>query len=217
MSKLIAYIDNIINREKKTLEYTQNYWKTRHPDDNENSPENYVDNRPSLEKRSEYLHGLVEKYCSANCNIIELGCNAGRNLNYLYESGYRNLTGLEINPNALEILRKKFPDMAGDINLILGSIEDNIEFIPDDQYDLVYTMAVLQHVHYDSDWIFSEITRICSNKLILIESSANDSWRHYPRDFVKIFSELGFDLIFSGVPEGFVKGFSAEVYSKQHE
>ena len=216
MSKLMDYLDNLLNRDKKTLEYTQNYWKTRHPDDNENSPKKYVENRSILKKRSEYLHGLVEKYCSPNFNIIELGCNAGRNLNHLYESGYRNLTGLEINPHALDILRNKFPDMAEDINLILGSIEDNIELIPNDAYELVYTMAVLQHVHYDSDWIFSEISRICSNKLILIESSANDSWRHYPRDFPKIFKENGFDLIFSGVPEGFGKGFTAEVYSKLH-
>lgn len=166
---------------ENNIEECLNYWKE--PKDH-NKTSNY--NKEHTQQRSRYLVGMFEKYnIDKNSNILEIGCNCGRNLNHLNKAGYKNLSGIEINNEALTLLHEIFPELSAE--LINGSIEDNILFFKDYQFDVVYTMAVIQHIHIDSNWIFKHIARICKKYLILIELDT--------RDYEKIFSNLGFTLI----------------------
>ena len=67
---------------------------------------------------------------------------------------------------------------------IIGKFEDN-------EFDIVFTMAVLEHIHTDSEWIFTEMARITKTHLITIEDERGISWRHFPRDYKKVFEQLG--------------------------
>jgi len=44
-----------------------------------------------------------------NGKILEIGCNVGRNLNHLYENGFKQLTGIEISENAINALKRMYP------------------------------------------------------------------------------------------------------------
>jgi SAM-dependent methyltransferase len=167
--------------ENNTLEECLNYWEN--PKDH-NLSKNY--NREHTQQRSRYLVGMFDKYnVDKNSNILEIGCNCGRNLNHLYNAAYKNLNGIEINSEALKNMKEFFPRLKA--NCINGNIEDNILFYKDNEFDVIYTMAVIQHLHIDSNWIFEHVSRICKKYLILIELDT--------RDYEKIFGSLGFTLI----------------------
>jgi pseudaminic acid biosynthesis-associated methylase len=86
--------------------------------------------------------------------ILELGCNVGLNFTILKNMGFRNLTGVEINPQAISIAKQNHPDL----KFVNSSIE---EFNPsNDSYDVVYTAGVLIHIHPDS--LGSIISKIVS-------------------------------------------------------
>ena len=167
--------------KNNTLEECLDHWKN--PKDH-NQPENY--NKQHTQQRSRYLLSLFNKYkINKSSTILEIGCNCGRNLNYLYNAEYNKLFGIEISRKALEFQKSFFPGLKA--NLINSSIEDHILFFKDNQFDVIFTMAVLQHIHIDSNWIFEHIARICKKYLLLIELDT--------RDYVDIFSKLGFSLI----------------------
>lgn len=168
----------------KTLKEIHSYWKGRKS--GKNSPGTYI----SGKERSLFLVELVKKHAQPDSSILEIGCNLGRNLNYLYTAGFKHLTGIEISENAVKALRKNFPELADSATIINSSVEEVIKSFEDNQFDLVFTMAVLEHIHPDSEWIFPEIVRITRGVLITIESEQFHNWRIFPRDYSNIFTRL---------------------------
>ncbi len=81
-----------------------------------------------------FLEGLPIK------NILEVGCNIGNQLALLQSQGYRNLYGIEVFDQAVEISKQR----TSGINIIQGSAFD-IPF-KDRYFDLVFTSGVLIHI-----------------------------------------------------------------------
>jgi len=77
-------------------------------------------------------------------NILELGCNIGINFTILKNMGFRNLTGVELNPQAISFAKQNHPEL----EFINSSIEDFNS--SGEQFDLVYTAGVLIHIHPNS-------------------------------------------------------------------
>ena len=112
----------------------------------------YIQRTGSLEKLNSIYFNLTgtslskifENFFSdfdKDMTILELGCNVGIKLEILKNMGFSNLTGLEMNPKALDIAKKNNPE----INFINSSIED---FDPNGKtFDLVFTYGVLIHQH----------------------------------------------------------------------
>ena len=77
---------------------------------------------------------------SKDATFLEVGCNTGNQLLLLQRMGYGYLSGLEVQPYALEIARSRIRSIA----LELGSALD----IPygDDMFDVVFTSGVLIHI-----------------------------------------------------------------------
>jgi len=183
------------------------YWRSSN--EKNTNPSNYLHGN----KRSEYLVSLVKRYVNSDASILELGCNVGLNLNHLWKAGYRNLTGVEVNPEALQLMRQNFPDMQ--VISYEGAIEDRIKELG--EYDLVFTLAVLEHVHNDSEWVFSEIAQKAKGHLITIEGEERiDSKLHFPRNYKNIFESMRFQQVYEkklGQKEGLNTNFYARVFS----
>src|SRR5437867_8978268 len=134
--------DQVVQKSKDEL---HNYW--RRPDQM-NDPSTYLESG----ERSAYLVSLVKKHhIRTDAQFLELGCNVGRNLHYLWKAGYRNLSGVEINPDDIRLMKENFPDMQA--TTYQGTIEDLME--ERGEHELIITMAVLEHLHHDSEWVFS--------------------------------------------------------------
>jgi SAM-dependent methyltransferase len=196
---------------QKSKDELQKYW--RNSDKMNNNPSGYLQ---GSSKRSEYLVSLVKQYVKPDdaSSIIELGCNVGRNLYHLWKAGYHNLSGVEINPQALKLMKQNFPDMQ--VKTYEGSIEDRLKELG--EYDLVFTMAVLEHIHGDSEWVFSEMARKAKRYLITIEGEKkNESELHFPRNYKNIFEGLGMQQVYEehlSQKEGLNTNFYARVFSR---
>jgi 2-polyprenyl-3-methyl-5-hydroxy-6-metoxy-1,4-benzoquinol methylase len=176
---LPSKVETPLSREK-----LYSYWKQ--PNDNWNSPELYLQGH----ERSRFLIEIVKRYLNAENSILELGCNVGRNMQYLFDAGFRNLSGVEISTNALEIMKLKFPILAESSRIYNSTIEEWVQSYSSLRFDLIFAMAVLEHIHWDSEWIFSELSKM-SKYLIIIEDEINVSSRHFPRKYRDIFERLG--------------------------
>jgi SAM-dependent methyltransferase len=162
----------------------QDYWRAP---DSENTPDRYLDGQ----ERSEFLLELVRVHVDPDARILELGCNVGRNLAHLHASGYTSLSGVDINADALAILRGEHPELAADATLVAGPAEEVIPSFADGQFEMVFTMAVLEHLHPDSDWVIDDLTRIANSVLITIEDESSTHWRVYARNYRRIIERSG--------------------------
>lgn len=176
-----------------TISETQEYWKVKaNQEEDDNRPENYA-NSPSNEIRAKFfLNKLKNLQIKKEEPILELGTNAGYVMSFLYNNGYRNITGIEINSNALKTMKEKFPDGYNNCNLINDSLEVALPKLTDNSFSLVYSMGVLMHIHPKSNFIFDHIARVSNKYIITIEGEMMLSSRHFPRNYKDIFEKRGF-------------------------
>lgn len=210
MSRVVQAVRTALGRPKRVSD-VQDYWRS--PPDAGNRPEDYL--AAGTEERSELLVGLLERHATHDQRIFEVGCNAGRNLDALYRAGFTGLGAVEINAGALELLRESFPDTSARADIRNEPVEDAVRALGDDAYDWVYSMAVFEHVHTDSDWIFGELARIASTGVITIEDEGASTWKHFPRDYGQVFTAVGLEQVHDAVvpPEVGLGGeFRARVF-----
>jgi SAM-dependent methyltransferase len=209
--KRIAGVVATAIRGRKSREEAHQFW--RHPDA-ANLPEGYL---AGGARRSEFLVDLVKRRVKSDDEILEIGCNVGRNLHHLSAAGFSKLAGIEINEAAVRKLGEAFPDLAASARLVNEPVESAIKRFRDDEFALVYTMAVLEHIHTDSEWVFGEMVRIARNAVITIEDERGISRRHFPRDYGKVFGALGLKEIETAdcsAIEGLGSDFRARVFVK---
>lgn len=125
-----------------------------------------------------------------NSNILEIGCNAGRNLHYLFSKGYKRLTGIEIGIEPEKVMQEKFPDAYSNTIYIIGNAYKELLKLPSSHYDLVFCHGVLVNIAPKWNAIFKEMARV-SRSYILIQESEG-SYNAYPRDFEKMFLRVNY-------------------------
>jgi 2-polyprenyl-3-methyl-5-hydroxy-6-metoxy-1,4-benzoquinol methylase len=185
----------------------QEYWAN--PFDEPNSPIAYSKHN----KRSDYLLSVLPKYVKPQEIVLEIGCNIGRNLNALFTQGYTNLTGIDINEDALNKSQQVYPGLKA--KLINTTVED--WSLEDDKYDCIYSMAVMIHLPYESDWIFEKISGKARKTLITIEDEKNMTWKHFPRNYKEVFTQYGWREVFSEELDGpdALKGYKTRVFKRK--
>jgi len=166
--------------------HVQHFWKNP---DISNAPASYTIGM----ERSSFLIRHACQHVPVGGKILEIGCNVGRNLNTFYHAGYKRIEGIEINPGAIALMKNQYPEMvrSPDFKIYNNPVEEVIGKLPDD-YDLVFTMAVLEHIPPASEHILPEICRLARNGVIItVEDELNNTSRHFAREYRKIFEKLG--------------------------
>lgn len=153
---------------------------------------------------SERLLELLQTSLTDEAAILELGCSSGRHLAHLFDHGYRDLTGIEVNPDAFDVMDETYPDLAAAGTFYQDRIEAVLPELPDDRFDLVFSVETLQHIHPDNDWVFEEIARVAADVLVTVEiehdiEGTDRAMKYvdadiplYYRDWNRVFSEFGF-------------------------
>jgi SAM-dependent methyltransferase len=179
-----------------------------------NQPEDYL--HAPLD-RSRLLYRLLRRLELENPSLLELGCNVGRNLNYLQTCGLSRLSGIEINPRAIELMAQHYPLLFDRGRIYNLPAEDVLAMFGDGEFDVVYTMAVLVHIHPDSEWIFAELARIAGRGIVLVEDEQVSSLWHFPRNYRNIFEALGFEQIHSESCAGIADlgSYTARVFTRR--
>ena len=137
----------------------------------------------------------MKRFGNPENTILELGCNVGRNLLYLWQNGFVNLSGIEMNKHALEIMRTSFPE-CGQVSIYKGLLEEVLPRFEAKKFDVIFSMAVLEHIHPQSNFIFKEMVRVCRKYIITIEIEHSSGARVFPRNYRDVFETLGCVMVF---------------------
>jgi len=96
--------------------------------------------------------------------VLEVGCNAGWNLEYLHRLGHRDLWGIEPQPYAVARLRERWPSFHVQVGTAFA-----LPF-PDQAFDLVFTSGVLIHIGPDDlGRAMDEMFRVSRKYIVAIE------------------------------------------------
>jgi putative sugar O-methyltransferase len=172
------------------------FW--RQPEPEGNQPALYIQRTG----RSRALAAIIADV-PTSARVLEIGCNVGRNLAYLHDRGYHNLVGIEINPNAIAMLRQTFPQL-GATTIHEGSAGEHMATFVDDEFDLIFTMAVIEHLHPDeAATVFDDMVRV-GKEIVAIEPEGRVSHRQFPHDVPAIFQERGMELVSAQPMSGFL-------------
>lgn len=169
-------------------ERCQAYWASRSSHSSPNHPATYVAKSPAI---VDFLHGFWTPEVGPDSSILELGSNAGPNLDHLRKLGYSDLSGVEINPTAIEAMRKAFPDLAGTARISNGSLEGVVPTLAKDSATVVFTMAVMIHVHPSSHHLFSHVVRVARDYVCVVEAETVTLSYIFARNYRRVFEDLG--------------------------
>ena len=199
---------NVLNAPPKlSREEAQGYWTA--PPDEKNFPDRYAYGDT---KRSDELVRFADRLVSKEAAILEIGCNAVRNLNHLHRSGFTNLSAIEISPAAVAFFAKAFPEAAKAADVKVGSFEDILPTYPDRRFDLLFSMAVMMHIHPASTFLFSHMVRVSRIVLAIEDERESTSTRHFGRNYRDVFEPLGtkqiLELPVAGFPNAVARAFA---------
>ena len=170
------------------------------------SPEYYAHQGPNA--ASESIRELLLHYLDTDARVLEIGCSSGRHLAHLHDGGFRNLHGIELNADALDVMAETYPELADSGTFHVGDAGELLPTVEDGAFDAVYTVETLQHIHpEEADHVFDEVARVTDDLLVTVENESargagaredtdvsyvNDEFPLYHRDWKAIFTERGF-------------------------
>jgi len=164
-----------------------NYWHTG------NRPEKYVRG----EQRSRLAAGLIYQVAPPPASVFEPGCNIGRNLHYLMELGYTDLTGIECAALPIKLGALYYPKMAETAKIYSDMVEDVLPHVPDLTFDATLSMAFLMHIPHEMNYILDELARVTKSVIVTLEDEIRSSgYRWFPRNYKDEFESRGFKQTF---------------------
>ena len=122
--------------------------------------------------------------------ILDMGCNVGRHLAYLYAQGYRNLRGVDWSSAAIRDMSQRYPEMHAHSKLTIASFEDYLGANPE-RVDLVYTRGATFELVHPGFPLVRNVCRIAKRYVVLVISEAAHA---YPRFWEYEFARQGFEL-----------------------
>jgi SAM-dependent methyltransferase len=170
-----------------SAERCQQYWATLEPDLERSTPNSYAAKPTEI---VDFMHGFWRPDVAPTDKVMEIGCNAGANLARLRQLEYSRLSGVEIDTESIAELRRAFPELAETV-IHQGSIEDVLPNVKDDAVDVVFAMAVLQHIHPSSNRVFAELVRVARRHICVMELEQVSTYNHFCRDYSRAFGALG--------------------------
>ena len=136
------------------------------------------------------LYELLSVSRGKDTSFLDLGCNQGRHLNYLYEKGYRNLTGVDFSSLAIEKMQKQFPEMYQASKIINTSFQEYLTNDPA-EVDIVYSRGATLEIVHPSFPIIKKICQMAKHYVVIV---INEAGHAYPRFWEYEFARCGFEL-----------------------
>lgn len=95
-------------------------------------------------------------------NVLELGCGFGGSANFIHQSGYDNLWGIDIKPDTINYASSKYPE----INFKAADILDITDEFDANFFSFVYSINTVSSIS-DQNNLWQEIKNICKQGAIL--------------------------------------------------
>ena len=149
----------------------------------------YENNFKNLIERYEkadlsFIQNLLLENIKKDDFILELGFGSGRELNFLFNKGFKNIYGIDASKNFVDFVKNRFK-----IDNFRYSILPDINI--KGKFDFIYSIAVFMHLPYE---IYEETINNISNKLKkggkLLISFSLEKREDKERDFYKVDEKL---------------------------
>jgi len=131
------------------------------------SPDYYAHYGP--DEASDRVRGLLDERVDGTDPVVELGCSSGRHLQHLQAAGFEDLHGVDVNPDAFEVMLDEYPELAHAVTFYADPIEEVLVEFDDDAFGAVFSVETLQHVHPESEWVFDEVVRVAEKAVVTVE------------------------------------------------
>jgi SAM-dependent methyltransferase len=160
------------------------------------TPSYYLD--PFNQTISENIERILSEYgIDRNWRILEIGCNCGRNLDYLSRKGYTRVAGVEINPAAVEHAWRVLPHVAK--NMVVSDAQSFLAMSKPKTWDVIFTQSILMHVPPEDSYLFGQMARVADKMILTCEvemGQRGDLMRHkFARNYGEVFTKLGWKQV----------------------
>ena len=110
--------------------------------------------------------------------VLEIGCGIGTAAVNFARSG-AHYTGIELSEVSLELAQKRFEVYGLKGDFYHGNAEELQSFLPQDQFDLVYSWGVLHHTPDPARVIHEIKSYVVPNGVLKIMVYARNSWKNF--------------------------------------
>lgn len=131
---------------------------------------------------------VLNKYAKKEWSILEIGCNTGKVMANVINAGFKNVSGIEINPAAISLGRKHYP-VLNKVQIINSPIEEVVKDI--DEVDVIYACGVYMHLPPEFEWVFEVIANKARKLILTTENEAETDFFKWGRNYKDIFEKLG--------------------------
>lgn len=142
---------------------------------------------------------------TAQDSVLDLGCNSGANLNFLYLAGYRDLFGVDASGQALALFETAFPSTFAQAQVSHDLFQRYLLRRPDKSVDVLHSNGATLELVHPSFPIVAEICRVTRRAVYL---DIQERGHAYPRDYIAQFRRHGFELVYCDRPTDLVNGSS---------
>jgi len=138
-------------------------------------------------------------------SVLDMGCNSGANLNFLYQAGFRKLYGVDAGRQALDLFSKTFPEAYASSQVTHDLFQHYLLQCPDRMVDVVHSNGATLELVHPSFPIVAQMCRI-AGKSVMVDIM--ERGHAYPRCYIAQFKRHGFELIYCERPVDLVRGSS---------
>ncbi len=163
-------------------------WSVKTNDSPMHRPEQYTE----LDKKTRLLADCVERYTGKDASVLDLCCNSGRNLVELWNRGYRDLQGVDINANAIAFSKTYAPHIQADAKLLASPLETFFPKVADKRFDVAISRGTSIEFIAPDFPLVREICRVTRRFCMLLLQPAA---LPYPRIWRYEFERQGFTLL----------------------
>ena len=144
----------------------------------------------NADPESRKLADLIGKYVRPNARILDVGCGYGRNIDFLTQNGFADVTGIDINPEIVEANQKRGLKCIGVDALKGGGLES--------RFDVVLMSHVIEHFAPADlkDFIDSYLEYLVPDGYLVIATPLMSDYFYDDFDHVKPYQPLGLLQVF---------------------
>jgi hypothetical protein len=138
-------------------------------------------------------------------SVLDMGCNSGANLNFLYQAGFRNLYGVDAGRQALVTFARTFPETYACANVSHGLFQHYLLHCPDGMVEVIHSNGATLELVHPSFPIVAQMCRV-ARKSVMVDIV--ERGHAYPRYYISQFKRQGFELVYCERPLDLVTGSS---------
>ena len=123
--------------------------------------------------------------------ILDIGCNCGRHMAALADRGFTNLSGVDVNAEAIRVMPEWFPQLAEGCSAETDLLQRYLPRQESGKFDVIFTRGATIELIHPSFPLVREMCRVAREHVVLMIAENEQA---YPRFWALEFLRQGFVL-----------------------